>query len=260
MLLVEDDPDTGTLLAMALEARGASCHVAETGAAAVGELGRGRPDVLLCNLSLPDGSGLTWLPTFRELPGMTAVPAVVLSGRGSQADRAASLAAGFEKHLLKPVKLVDLIATIATVTDRNGPLALRGMLARLSDTTGCRYTSLFRFDREALVSMWTYDREHNRADAFAVITPIEQSYCTLVRQTGELVAIEDAASDPRTAGHAKRNVLATYVGAPVFGPDGAMFGTLCTYDEAPRRIGEMARLELSAAARQLETALRSVSP
>ncbi len=189
---------------------------------------------------------------------MASVPAVAVSGHGSAADRASSIAAGFEKHLLKPAKLIDIVSAITTLTSRNGPLAMKPTLARLAEVTGCRYTSFLRFERDTLVNIWTYDQCNAATDAFPAVAPVEASYCILVKQAGELVVIENAAEDPRSIGHAKRHVLATYAGAPVFNADGSLLGTLCAYDEAPRTIGAEARTMLSAAAHELEGAIKDV--
>ncbi|CAN5922474.1 N/A [soil metagenome] len=259
ILLVEDDPDAGELLSMALESRGAHCRLAESGAAAVRELSSAPADVILCDLGLPDGSGLVWLPKLRELPGMGSIPAVAISGHASHADRATSLAAGFAKHLVKPAALADIVTAITILTSHNGPFALQPMLANLAKVTGCRYSSFLRFEGDTLVSVWTYDRANEVADAFPLLTGIETSYCILVKQAGEVVVIENAADDPRAVGHPKQHALATYAGAPVFGADGVMLGTLCTYDEAPRTIGAEAKSALSDAARQLEDEIRQAA-
>ncbi len=256
-MLVEDDADTGELMAMALEGRGATCRLVETGAAAVSELARGPADVILCDLALPDGSGLTWLPKLRAVPGMSAVPAVAISGHASLTNRVASIAAGFEKHLVKPASMIDIVAAISILTIRSGPLTLKPTLARLAALTGCRYTSFLRFERGTLVSVWTYDRSNETTDTFPLEMPIEASYCILVQKARELVVIENAAEDPRAVGHTKQHVLATYAGAPVFAADGAMLGTLCSYDEAPRTIGVEAQSALSDAARELEVAIQN---
>ena len=257
ILLIEDDPDSGDLLALALEKRGAQCRVVESGLAAMRELTIAVPKIILCDLVLPDGSGLDWLPRFRTIPGIDAVPAVALSGRTSEVDRERSLAAGFEKHLNKPASIVEIVATSTTLTMHNGPLSLKPMLYRLSSSTGCRYTSLLRFDGEKLTSVWTYDRARPNADPFPLHMPVEASYCKLVLESGEMVVIDDARSDRRVDGHVRQHQIATYIGMPVFNADGTMFGTLCSYNEAPVLINETAKGLLIAAAREIELALQS---
>lgn len=255
VLIIEPDPDTGELLARGLTLRGATVRVAGSGAVAMHELAHVAPDVLLCDIGLPDGNGFEWLARFRTLPGIPGVPAIAVSGHASAADREHSLAAGFEKHLNKPASLADIIAAISALVSGKGSRALRSMLSRLSELTGCRYTSLLRFNHELLVSVWTYDRCQPNVDPFPLNLPIEASYCILVRRAGASITIENAAEDERANGHPKQHELATYVAAPVFRADGEMYGTLCSYDPAPRTIGEVARAAIRAAARELEGSL-----
>jgi CheY-like chemotaxis protein len=256
ILVVEDDPDSGELLVLALESRGARCRLAETRAAAVRELTAAPADVLVCDLNLPDGSGLALLSELRAVPGMSELPAVAVSGHGSEADRERSLAAGFAKHLIKPAALADIVTALTILTGRSGPFSLKPMLARLAEATSCRYTSFLRFEGHTVISVWTYDRENDAADAFPLRTDIEGSYCILVQQSGKTVIIEDAVNDPRAAGHVKQHALATYAGAPVFGADGRMAGTLCAYDEAPQTIGTDAKRLLAEYASQLEDVIQ----
>ncbi len=200
-----------------------------------------------------------WLPKLRAMPGMAGTPAIAVTGYASEIDRATSLAVGFEKHLIKPASLIDIITAITILTSRRGPLALKPMLANLGKVTGCRYTSFMRFDHDTLVSVWTYDRANEGSDAFPLQTAIEASYCILVKQAEEMIVIENAAEDPRAVGHPKQHMLSTYAGAPVYGADGNMIGTLCSYDEAPKAIGVEATSALSDAARQLEVVIQAAA-
>lgn len=255
MLIVEDDADAGDMLALGLGRRGAAVRLAQSGGEAMRELATAAPDLVICDLGLPDGSGLDWLAQFRSVPGAGAVPALALSGHARPIDRERSLAAGFEKHLTKPAQLADIVAAVATLVGATGDGALHPLLERLAGATGCRFTSLLRFEGDALVSVWTYDRTLARIDPFPVDMPVAASYCKMVRDARAPIAIEDAATDPRTTEHPKRLELATYVAAPVFDRDGAMFGTLCSYDPAPRTIDEAMRAAVLAAARAVETSL-----
>jgi len=256
VLLVEDDEDAGELLALALASRGATVRVAVTGANAMLEIEKRCPDVVVCDLSLPDGSGLEWLPKFRGVRGAPSVRAIALSGNARPVDREDSLAAGFEKHLAKPAQIADIVSAIVTLVPAVGPRDLHSMLSRLASLTECRFTSLLRFEADELVSVWTYDRDRPSLDPFPLGLPIEASYCILVKRLGEMVAIENALHDSRADGHPKQRELSTYVAAPVFTATGEMFGTLCCYDAEPRMIDPAVRAAIAAAARDLEVTLQ----
>ena len=67
-------------------------------------------DLIVSDLGLPDGSGLTLL---RELRQHRAVPAIALSGYGMEEDRRQSQAAGYDEHLTKPLDFPLLVRAIA---------------------------------------------------------------------------------------------------------------------------------------------------
>jgi CheY-like chemotaxis protein len=68
-----------------------------------------RFDVLICDIGLPDGTGLEFL---RQFPADTLPPAIALSGFGMEEDHKKSLDAGFVAHLTKPVDLHLLEETL----------------------------------------------------------------------------------------------------------------------------------------------------
>ena len=65
-------------------------------------------DLLISDIELPDGTGLELMRQLRE----RGLPAIAMSGYGSEEDVRASLDAGFTEHLTKPVDLTRLIAAI----------------------------------------------------------------------------------------------------------------------------------------------------
>jgi hypothetical protein len=101
----------------------------------------------------------------------------------------------------------------------------------------------------------TFDRENPQVDPFPLGQPITESYCTLVRAAREVYTIENAATDVRTTSHPKRDELASYLGVPVWGADGSMFGTLCTYDARPLKLDESVRSAFEQASRAVESLL-----
>jgi PAS domain S-box-containing protein len=112
ILLVDDHRDTAESLAMLLRQRGFEVVVAYSMASALEKASSGF-DLLISDLGLPDGSG-------RELAERLAaggpIRAIALSGYGAEADVAASRAAGFRAHLVKPVEPARLLRVIERVS------------------------------------------------------------------------------------------------------------------------------------------------
>ena len=102
-----------------------------------------------------------------------------------------------------------------------------------------------------LYDYWPY-RDRPKIDPFPLGLPMHASYCVLVRDAGEMVVVENAATDPRTSDHSRRNDLARYIGVPLFRADRTMFGTVCCYDKEPHPISAETRDALAAVAREIE--------
>jgi CheY-like chemotaxis protein len=258
VLLVEDDEDSRFLIAAGLRLHGAETVEASSGEEALAGLATSRPDVLVSDLQLAEMNGTELMRRVRSRPGFETLPGIALTGHAGQSQREAAFQAGFAKHLLKPAKLTDLVAAIVAMeirapSTREVPGELRAMLLRLSEISPCRFTSLLRFSDDAtLASVWTHDRENPAIDAFPLGLPIEARYCVLVRAERRTCTIEDAARDPRTAAHPKRDELASYIGSPVYRPDGQMFGTLCSYDARSRAIDDRVRAAIETATKEIE--------
>jgi two-component system response regulator RegX3 len=115
ILLVEDEESITTPLAEALERDGFHAEIAHTVADAL-ERGRSlRPDLVLLDLMLPDGSGLD---VCRELRASSNVPIIILSARGEEADRVVGLELGADDYVVKPFSAREVIARIRAVLRR----------------------------------------------------------------------------------------------------------------------------------------------
>jgi PAS domain S-box-containing protein len=113
VLLVEDHEDTARIIRRILASNGHDIQHTSTVSTAL-KLAAEQPfDLLLSDLSLPDGSGYDLMRGLRA-QGAT-FPGIVLSGFGQEVDIARSSAAGFDVHLTKPVGLSLLLSTIAKV-------------------------------------------------------------------------------------------------------------------------------------------------
>ena len=265
VLIVEDDPDTLDMLFLGLGAVGATVQTASSAEAALELLQSWRPDVVLSDLQLPGVDGFEFLELLRANPRLRTIPAAALTGvRGHIQDPKRAV---FEKYLIKPTKLPEIVIALATLASQERPedhadrpsVPLREALARLNAASGCRYTSLLRIGEDnTLTSIWTYDRDRPKADPFPIGLPVHVSYCVLVHDSQAMAVIEDARRDPRVATHPKRDELARYIGVPLFRDDGSMFGTLCCYDSEPHAIDQTTRDAVAAAAKQIEPWLNAL--
>ncbi len=109
LLLVEDHGDTARALARLLENRGFTTQIAPNVATALEAIGQEDFDLFLCDLGLPDGTGIDFIRNVRQT---RKTPAIALTGFGMQEDIERAQKAGFDAHLTKPVNLQKLEATM----------------------------------------------------------------------------------------------------------------------------------------------------
>jgi len=108
ILIVEDHADTRAALEVLLELKGYDVRLAKDMASAL-EQSREPVDVLVCDIGLPDGSGLELV---RRISVRRPVKAIALSGYGSAGDLERSAQAGFAVHLTKPIAADKLLEAI----------------------------------------------------------------------------------------------------------------------------------------------------
>lgn len=117
ILLVEDEESITTPLAEALERDGFHTEIAHTVAEGLAKGKAVRPDLVLLDIGLPDGSGLD---VCRELRAGSSVPIIILSARGEEADRVVGLELGADDYVVKPFSAREVIARIRAVLRRTG--------------------------------------------------------------------------------------------------------------------------------------------
>ena len=117
ILVVDDDLQLRRFLRTTLCGHGHSVVEAGSVAEAVAAIERTRPAVILLDLGLPDGDGLTVL---RRISADDRPPVIVLSARGQEGDKVTALDAGAEDYLTKPFGASELLARIRVVLRRVG--------------------------------------------------------------------------------------------------------------------------------------------
>ena len=120
VLVVDDDADARELLEIALEQYGATVRMAASVEAAIGEIARHCPDVLVSDIEMPDATGYELIRRLRhsDRPEVRRLPAVALTAYARTEDRVKALIAGFQTHVPKPVEPAELVTVIASLGQR----------------------------------------------------------------------------------------------------------------------------------------------
>ena len=128
ILIVEDEPSIAELIAVNLRHNGFQPVWAIDAETAQRELDEVLPDVILLDWMLPGESGLTLARRWRNAARTKAVPILMLTARGDEADRVAGLDAGADDYIVKPFSPRELLARIRAVLRRRVPESAGGVL------------------------------------------------------------------------------------------------------------------------------------
>jgi len=112
VLIVEDDDDLRHGLTRRLQNSGYAVVQATDGVAAISVARHERPDVVLLDLGLPAGSGLIVLERYANLPDLSTIPVVVLTGRDPRIAEPATRKFHVAAFLQKPADNKDLVEAI----------------------------------------------------------------------------------------------------------------------------------------------------
>lgn len=115
VLIVEDEKGIRRLLRTALEGDSVRVFEAEDLARGLVEAATRKPDLVILDLGLPDGDGLTFVQEFRQ---WSSVPVLVLSARDSEHDKIAALDAGADDYMTKPFGVGELQARLRVLMRR----------------------------------------------------------------------------------------------------------------------------------------------
>ncbi len=117
ILLIDDSSDNRILVQRMLARAGAEIVAAESAEEARSKLNSFRPDVIVCDIGMPDESGIEFIKKLRASPDedLRTVPAVALTAYVRQEEIEAALMAGFQSHVAKPVSGPSLLKGIDRV-------------------------------------------------------------------------------------------------------------------------------------------------
>jgi len=121
VLLVEDEPSIAELIAVNLRHNGFRPIWAMDSVSAQREIDAALPDLILLDWMLPGESGLSLAKRWRGHERTKAVPLIMLTARGDEADRVAGLDAGADDYIAKPFSTKELLARVRAVLRRRAP-------------------------------------------------------------------------------------------------------------------------------------------
>lgn len=139
ILLVEDAADLAQVIARELEGAGYAVWVAGDGARALALQAEHEPDLVILDWMLP---GMDGLEVMRRLRQVTAVPILMLTARGEEADRVIGLELGADDYMSKPFSMRELLARVRALRRRIEQMQEILMADRQGNDAILRYGSL----------------------------------------------------------------------------------------------------------------------
>ncbi len=129
ILFVEDEEGISEPFGNALRRAGFEPVLAPTVAAARSALAATTPDLVLLDLTLPDGDGRDLA---REIRAAGEIPIIMLTARGTEADRVIGLEIGADDYVVKPFSSAEVIARVRAVLRRTASAATGDTSSTLS--------------------------------------------------------------------------------------------------------------------------------
>jgi hypothetical protein len=123
------------------------------------------------------------------------------------------------------LELGEQMAALQEVLAASG---LHGALGHLNRRTPYRFTGVYRYDGDVLRNVALFDRWSPDVDQ-GEDAPMGETFCAIVRDTGEWLEVTDGRADPRFP-WMRENAVVCYCGALIRDPEGKPFGTLCHFD------------------------------
>lgn len=120
VLIVDDEADLRDLVDFSLRQAGYRTRQAESGAAALAQCRRERPDLMVLDLNLPDVSGVDVCRALRAQPETAGLPVVMLTARGAEPDRVVGFEVGADDYVTKPFSVRELVLRIDALRRRLG--------------------------------------------------------------------------------------------------------------------------------------------
>jgi len=112
ILIIEDDPSICSNMELILRMEGFEVRTAANGVAGLASIAEKRPDLVLCDILMPEMDGHMLLAVLRKNGTLTDIPFIFVTALGERADVRSGMAAGADDYLPKPFSAQELISAV----------------------------------------------------------------------------------------------------------------------------------------------------
>lgn len=187
VLLIEDNADMRRNIATILEMENYAVETCADGRAGLEAARARRPDLILCDVMMPDLDGYEVLKALREQPATEAIPFIFLTARGEKRDVREGMNLGADDYLAKPVTATDLLGAIEARLTRAQARQTSEFRPDFSSFTPLE--SLGLTPREAEVLLWVAQGKSN-ADIATILSTTVHTVKKHLQNTFEKLGVE----------------------------------------------------------------------
>lgn len=112
ILVIEDEPEMRRNLATILKLEKFTALAAENGRTGLDLARREKPDLILCDIMMPELDGHEVVQALRNEPALASIPFIFLTAKGEKSDLRSGMELGADDYLTKPVSKADLLGAI----------------------------------------------------------------------------------------------------------------------------------------------------
>ena len=177
ILVIEDEAETLENLVLMLEMEGFKPFSAANGRLGVAAARRHRPDVILCDVSMPEMDGYTVLETLRADTATVSIPFIFLTAKGDKKDLRTGMNLGADDYLTKPASAEEVLGAINARLDRHSEkeqAAMAKVELKPNFDSAMPLESLGLTPREAEVLLWVAQGKSN-ADIATILGNSEKT-------------------------------------------------------------------------------------
>lgn len=164
ILVIEDDPATRENLVLMLEMEGYEALSAHNGIEGIKIARERRPDLILCDVSMPELNGHGVLSELRKSPSTVSTPFLFLTARGEKKDLRQGMNLGADDYLTKPAGAEEVLTAIRsrlTRHDENEWAVISKMETKPNFDSSLPLEALGLTPREAEVLLWVAQGKSN---------------------------------------------------------------------------------------------------
>jgi DNA-binding NarL/FixJ family response regulator len=165
ILLIEDEPQMRSNMRTVLELEGYDVQAVSNGRLGIEALRAEKPDLVLCDVMMPELDGYGVLALMRSKSETVDIPFIFLTAKGEKADVRTGMNSGADDYLVKPVSIRDLIDAIESRLRRKREQVVNAVPALPSFDSPAPLESLGLTPKEAEVLLWIAQGKSNSETA-----------------------------------------------------------------------------------------------